>query len=212
MKLKKDLISKSLQTRLYALPCPIIGLTGGIATGKSSASEIFQELGFNVICADKLVKEVYKSSKTIEHLKANYSQALADDQVNFKILRELFFTDKNIQEDIEKLIYSQLPKMFISFFKEFKNPELVIYDVPLLFEKGLDHLVDLKLTIYAPREKQLQRLMKRDQISVQLANEILDKQLDIELKKAKSDFIIDNSQDILKIRENVLDFCTNMTC
>ena len=98
--MKKELTSKTPKTRLHNIPVPIIGLTGGIATGKSTVSDKLKALGHPVICADTLVKEIYKTSKTTDHLKKYYPQVLSGEKVDFKKLREKFFLDKTIQEDI----------------------------------------------------------------------------------------------------------------
>jgi len=192
--LKNEYISKTPEQRLYKITCPAIGLTGGIATGKSTVSKLLEEKGFPVICADKLVKEVYKSKKTLLHLSKYYPQVLHNEEVNFKQLRELFFGDKEIQSDVEQLIYSQMPEMFLKFYHRLNDPSVVIYDVPLLFEKGLDGLVDVKVTVYCSKEEQIKRLIKRDNITEELAQNIVSKQMPIDDKKSASDIVIDNSQ------------------
>ncbi len=188
-------IKRNSEDRLYNLPCPIIGLTGGIATGKSTVSEKLNSEGFAVICADALVKEVYKSEVTISHIKKYYPQVFTKESIDFKKLRELFFSDNNIQKDIEGLIYSQMPSAFIAAYHALKDPDVVIYDVPLLFEKGLHKLVDVKATVYCSQEEQVKRLIKRDSISEELANNIISKQMPIEEKRNSSDIVIDNSKE-----------------
>lgn len=195
--IKKQFITKDQSDRLYNLSVPVIGLTGGIATGKSTVSSKLREEGHPVICADSLVKEVYKSPETIDHLKDNYPNILNNQEVDFKELRKAFFSDEKTQKDIEQLIYKQLPSMFLKFYEELKasaEVSYIVYDVPLLFEKGLDKLVDQKFVVYCPREQQIQRLINRDHIDKELAEKILLKQMPIEEKKELADFIIDNSK------------------
>jgi len=181
------------ENRLYNIPCPIIGLTGGIATGKSSATKILEEMGINVICADKLVKNVYQSSKTQDYLTKNHPDVIEKDGINFKRLRELFFSDDTVKNAIETLIYSQMPDAFKLAFSKFKSPDFIVYDVPLLFEKGLDKLVDLKALVYAPKDIQIQRLIRRDSIDEQLARNIISKQIDIETKRGRCDVVLQNT-------------------
>ena len=191
--LKEEYISKTPEQRLYQIDCPAIGLTGGIATGKSTVSKQLEDKGFPVICADRLVKQVYKSEETLSHLSKYYPQVLNNNEVDFKQLRELFFGDKKIQQDVEQLIYSQMPEIFLKSYHDLNDPKVVIYDVPLLFEKGLDKLVDVKVTVYCPKEEQIKRLIKRDSISEELAENIISNQMPIDDKKEASDFVIDNS-------------------
>ncbi len=194
IKLKKNFVTLKQEKRLYQMPCPIVGLTGGIATGKSTVSKRLHELNFPIVDADVLVKEVYKSKESLEHLRKYYSQVVNEDNsINFKLLREYFFQDIQIQNDIESLIYRQLPDVFLKAYKELGSPKVLIYDVPLLFEKNLDSFIDFKAVVYCPRAKQMERLMERDGITKDLACKILSKQIDIEEKAKSADFVIDNS-------------------
>ncbi|EPZ49212.1 dephospho-CoA kinase [Bacteriovorax sp. BAL6_X] len=194
IKLKKEFITLKKDKRLYQMPCPVVGLTGGIATGKSTVSKILHEKGFPIIDADLLVKEVYKTQESLEHLQSYYPRVIeVDSTINFKLLREYFFQDIQIQNDIESLIYRQLPEAFLKAFKDLGSPKVVIYDVPLLFEKNLDSFIDHKVVVYCSRAKQVERLMARDGIEKDLACKILAKQIDIEEKAKLADTVIDNS-------------------
>ncbi|WP_412470348.1 MULTISPECIES: dephospho-CoA kinase [unclassified Halobacteriovorax] len=194
IKLKKEFITLKKDKRLYQMPCPVVGLTGGISTGKSTVSKILHDKGFPIIDADALVKEVYKTKESIDHLKKYYSRVVEEDNsINFKLLREYFFQDIQIQNDIESLIYRQLPEAFLKAFKDLGSPKVVIYDVPLLYEKNLDSFIDHKAVVYCPRAKQVERLMARDGIEKDLACKILAKQIDIEEKAKLADTVIDNS-------------------
>jgi dephospho-CoA kinase len=196
MKLKDQYIGKETQERLYQTEVPVIGLTGGIATGKSTVSKILQEKGFQIICADTLVKNVYKTSKTIDYLKQHHREVIDDkNEVDFKKLRELFFSSKTIQANIEQLIYSQMPDAFTKERDKLNNADVIFYDVPLLFEKSLDKLVDLKVVVYCSPQQQIERLMKRDGINKELAANILSKQMPIDEKKKLADIVIDNSEE-----------------
>lgn len=194
IKLKKEFITLKKDKRLYQMPCPVVGLTGGIATGKSTVSKFLRDKGFPIIDADALVKEVYKTQESLEHLQNYYPRVVEEDgTINFKLLREYFFQDIQIQNDIESLIYRQLPEAFLKAFKDLGSPKVVIYDVPLLFEKNLDSFIDHKAVVYCPRAKQVERLMARDGIEKDLACKILAKQIDIEEKAKLADTVIDNS-------------------
>ena len=194
VKLKKQHISLKKDKRLYKIPCPIVGLTGGIATGKSTVSKLLREKNLPILDADALVKEVYQSQESLSHLKKYYSQVVGEDNsINFKLLREYFFQDIQIQNDIEELIYGQLPDIFMKGYKALGSPKVLIYDVPLLFEKNLDTFIDYKVVVYCSRAKQVERLMARDGIEKDLACKILAKQDDIEEKAKSADLVVDNS-------------------
>lgn len=202
-KLKSKWITKSSADRLYQIPVPIIGLTGGIATGKSTVAEILRNLGLPVIDADRLVKNVYATDEAVQFVQTHFSSSVVDGKIDFKNLRAEVFSDHKKQEQIEQFIYSKLPGEFVKAFQAFKDPAFVFYDVPLLFEKKLDQKIDVSVCVYSPRTFQLDRLMKRDSIDAELANKILDKQMDIEEKKKRSDLYIENIKDQHELGVNV---------
>lgn len=196
MKLKSEFSSLTPETRLHGLNVPVIGLTGGIATGKSTVSELLRQRGLKVIDADQLVKTVYAQTETREFLAQHHPEVLRNGEIDFPLLREKAFSDNKTREALESFIYQRLPAVFREEVKKQGSPAVVIYDVPLLFEKNLASKVDLKVLVYALRESQLSRLMQRDGSSEELANKILDKQWDIEEKRKLADYVIVNDSHL----------------
>lgn len=206
-KLKPDLIKLSPLSRLYSSPRPIIGLTGGIATGKSTAARILISRGYQVIDADRLVKDIYKKKDTLNFIKGNYPSVWIQDSIDFPALHDLFFSDSLVKEQIENYIYQQLPVAFAeSLDKISADHNFIIYDVPLLFEKRLETKVDLTVVVYAPASLQRARLLGRDGHLDEMATKILSHQLDIEAKKQNSDFVINNSSSLLELAAEVDQF------
>ena len=199
MKLKEIFITKTSKERLYNISCPVIGLTGGIATGKSTVSNLFIENKIPVICADKLVKNIYKEKETILFIKELFPETICDENIDFKKLRTTAFSSKENKETIESFIYSKLPSAFNLEFSKLNTPDLLIYDVPLLFEKKMQNLFDLTVCVYAKREIQIERIIKRDQSSFELAEKILANQMPIDKKKELSDFCIKNNKGLDKL-------------
>lgn len=189
---KEDRERKVMSKRLYNCPKKIIGLTGGIATGKTTFTKILQDSGHDVICADKLVKDIYKKEESINFIKKNAPAAIEQEKIVFSKLRTIFFNDKNLKIKIENFVYGRLEQQFNLELEHIKS-DVLIYDVPLLFEKKLNTLVDASVLIYSPKNIQVQRLCKRDQISPELAQKIISSQIPIEQKKAESDLIINNT-------------------
>ena len=206
MRLKKKFTTLTKDTRLYGLEFPIIGLTGGIATGKSLASDYLSDRGYNVICADTLVKKIYSKKESISFIKKEFPESIKNQFIDFKKLRSLFFSSEEIKKKIEDFIYSQMPQQFELAVEKLNNPRYIFYDVPLLFEKKLETKVDLSICIYAPFDLQKERLLKRDQIDENLANEIIKSQIGIERKKELATFSIDNTKSKENFIEN-LDNC-----
>lgn len=205
LKLKQKYITLDSDTRLYGLSIPIIGLTGSIATGKSTVSNHLKKLGFPLIDADELVHKIYKDQSTITLVNSLSPQSIKDEEIHFPTLREAFFKDEFIQQKLENHIYARLPSEFEKAMKLFNAPSFVVYDVPLLFEKKLKPLIDVSVCVYCSEETQIQRLIARDKISQDLAKSILDKQISIEQKRKQSDHIINNNGDLDDISMKIQD-------
>ena len=192
MKLKKEYERLTSEQRLYQSDVPMIGLTGGIASGKSTVSRLLEAKGLTVVSADQLVKNIYKWPESIQFIKSNFPDCMTNEEINFKRLREKVFQDETTKKLIESFIYQRLPQAFHDELELKSNPQIIIYDVPLLFERGMGKVFDLVLLVYTPRSVQLERLKARDHISTELAEKMLSQQMDIEDKKSKSDFVINN--------------------
>jgi dephospho-CoA kinase len=206
MRLKVKWTKLSTDKRLHKLNVPIVGLTGGIATGKSTVAKILIEKGLPVINADLLVKEIYTLSETKNFIRTNYPDVMKGSEIDFRLLRERVFTAPAVKDEIEAFIYARMPAAFALAYQNLGQPSLVIYDVPLLFEKHLDVMVDMKVLVYAPAKIQKARLMERDNHEESMALTIMASQMDIEDKKAKSDFVIDNSGTLVELAEEVNQF------
>jgi dephospho-CoA kinase len=193
-KLKSIFAKLTPEKRIYQLDKPVIAITGGIATGKSSVSEILNSKGYKIIDADKLVKGIYQTQEALDFVKSNIPEAYSDGGINFKTLRELFFRSNEIKKRIEDFIYPNLKAAFLKEAASILNQDFYIYDVPLLFERGIDSKVDVVVVVYASRETQIHRVIERDHCSPELANKILDEQMDIEVKKTRANFIIKNQE------------------
>lgn len=205
--LKGQYIHLTPESRLSKLPVPIIGLTGGIATGKTTVSNYIRAQGYPLICADQMVKQIYQSKETQSFISGQFPQAISNGLIDFKKLRDVFFHSDEAQKQIEAYIYPRLSLEFQEEYKKLGNPSYVFYDVPLLFEKNMDSGVDIKILVYAPFELQLKRLLERDKNSEELAKQILSKQWPIDKKKSLSDFIIKNEgarEELPREIENIL--------
>lgn len=201
-KLSSKWITKDSSNRLYGIPVPIVGLTGGIATGKTTIAQLFREENIPVIDADKLVKGIYQKKESFDFITLHFLDAIIDNTIHFKTLRELAFKTPENQLKLESFIYAQMPLAFTEAYKSFGPHEFIVYDVPLLFEKGLHTKTDVSVCAYSPRSLQLVRLVKRDNISTDLAEVILTKQMDIEEKKKQSDLFIENTDGLDELKKH----------
>lgn len=189
----------------------VIGLTGSIATGKSQVSNYLKDKGIKVIDADLIAREVanYKSVKN--KIKREFGDDLyKDDKLDRKKLAEIIFARKIHREKLNSIMH---PEIYKKIKKESDSADgLVFIDIPLLFENedlnkkyGLD-FEEIWL-VYVDRERQIERLMKRDDISKEYAEEKINSQIPVEEKRKKSDVIIDNSgtleETFAQVEENL---------
>lgn len=197
-KLNKAQIKIQPKDRLYDLSIPIIGLTGSIATGKSTVSKFLTSKGVPLIDADYLVKEIYKTQECLDFIKNLCPESVTKNEIDFKILRKFFFDSQDIKLKIENYLYERLPVTFNSELAklDFSKFDFLVYDVPLLFEKNLQDKLDLTIVCYTPQKLQIKRLMKRDSLSHDQALKIINSQISIESKKKLADHVIDNSGNL----------------
>jgi dephospho-CoA kinase len=185
-------------------------LTGSIATGKSSVASIFNNFGFTIIDADKVAHQILdREYQKIENLFG--SQYITEKCVNRKLLGSLIFSDKEAKQKLESLlhplIYEEIEKHSLPL-EEKKQPYII--DIPLFFESNR-YPIKQSIVVYTPKEIQLQRLMQRDNSTQKEALLRINSQIDIEIKRKKATYLIDNSQDLNilqeecdKIREKIL--------
>lgn len=186
----------------------IIGLTGGIASGKTTVSNFFKEKGFLVFDADKIAKDISEQKEVVEEIILHFGKEILDEnlKIDRKKLKNIIFKDKKKLETLNKIIH---PKVY-SFYEDIKkdkNLKKVVFDVPLLFESGIDKLCDRVLLVVANREIKIDRIMKRDNISQELAEKIIDSQMSDEEKIKKADIVIENNEDIEKLLIKIERFC-----
>lgn len=180
-----------------------IYLTGGIATGKSTVAQIFRELGAEVIDADKIAHDVIKKGKSAYFKVLElFGKDILDSygEIDRKKLGNIVFANRELLRKLEEIIHPEVIREMMARVSEVRSDVLVI-EIPLIFEKGMN--LKPVVLVYAPRHLQKERLMKRDGISEEEAEQRLSAQMDIEEKKKLADYIIDNSGSIDETREQV---------
>ncbi|WP_409345349.1 dephospho-CoA kinase [Paenibacillus sp. MBLB4367] len=189
-----------------------IGLTGGIACGKSTVADMLVRRGAILIDADRLAREVVEAgSPVLDAVAARFGQdvLLPDGSLNRKRLGEIVFQDKAARKDLEAILHPEIRKrMFgrMASLQAEQPDKLVAVDVPLMFESGLEGHFDEIMVVYVPRDVQVQRLMERDGLSLEQAELRLAAQMPIEQKKSLADIVIDNRGSVEDTERQVDDF------
>lgn len=185
----------------------IIGLTGGIASGKSTVSTFFKDAGIPVIDTDQIARELLAKGTDVYHQVIQHFSAdilLTDQSINRKKLGQIIFANKGKRDELNHIIHPEVYKIVdveIERYKELEEP-LVIVDIPLLFETGYDAQCDATIVVYTNYENQLNRLVSRDQIDVEYAQMKIQAQMSLEAKKNKATYVIDNSLSILDTKRD----------
>ncbi len=176
-----------------------IGLTGGIASGKSTVSAYLVAMGAILIDADQIAREVVlPGSPALNKIQHIFGETVitAEGILNRKKLGELVFANESSRKQLEGILHPEIRTIMMQRMRlyEDENPErLVVVDVPLLYESNLASMFEMVLLVYVPREIQLDRLTRRDGLSRGQAEERLAAQMPIDQKAQLADLVIDNS-------------------
>lgn len=189
----------------------LIGLTGGIATGKSLVSEILRGLGAYIIDADKIAREVVEPEKPawLEIVDFFGKDIINKDKtIKRKRLGEIVFNDPVKKRKLEEIVHPRVIEEENRMVKEYlkiKPDGIVIIDAALLIEAGSHKRVDKLIVVYADKETQAKRLMERDGLSRTDAEKRIASQLPLDEKVKMADFVIDNSKGIEGTRRQTID-------
>jgi dephospho-CoA kinase len=196
LRLRKP-INREARSRKQML---VVGLTGGIASGKSTVSRMFVDEGVPVICADELARDAVRpGSAALEEIRRTFGeQVLAEDgSLDRAAMARLVFQDKARRKLLESIIHPRVAEEQQKKLQrlEYEGHRMAIIDVPLLYESGWEKAFDLVIVVYVPRDIQEQRLMERDGISLEDARARLNAQMAIPEKKKRADRVIDNTRN-----------------
>lgn len=184
----------------------IIGITGGIATGKSTFSNLLKTYGFKVVDADKISYEALTIDRNcIQKVVSMFNCQNEDGTINRQKLGEIIFNDQTCQKKLESIVHPYVINKIENEIKASKE-QYIFLDIPLLYEANLQYLCDCVIVVYANYTTQLERLKKRNNLTDTEAICRIQSQLDIEIKKQKANYIIDNNGDLenLKYQTNKL--------
>lgn len=173
----------------------IVGLTGGIGSGKSLATRYFSELGIEIIDADIIAREVVQlDSPALNHLTEHFGNEilLPSGELNRSALRERIFSNSDEKAWLENVLHPLILTTIQTRLTTIRSPYGILSS-PLLFETQQDQLVDSTLVIDCPEDEQRVRATERDQVSLEQVNQIMAAQLSRNDRCNKADTIINNS-------------------
>ena len=193
----------------------IIGLTGGIGSGKTTIAAYLKSLGIPVFIADDEAKKLMQSVAVLAEIKAVFGEAVFEKGVlNRQELAAIVFSNSNKLAQLNSIIHPAVKQQFEIWFDQYQSAPFVVYEAAILFESGSYQNCDYIITITAPLEDRIARVMQRDNSSKEQVLNRINVQWTDDQRVAKSDFVIDNSDlqnaksaigkilKILKIQQN----------
>ncbi|HBC4663273.1 TPA: dephospho-CoA kinase [Staphylococcus aureus] len=185
----------------------VIGLTGGIASGKSTVSELLSIFGFKVVDADKAAREaVKKGSKGLAQVREVFGDEAIDEngEMNRRYMGDLVFNHPEKRLELNAIIHPIVRDIMEEEKQEYlKQGYNVIMDIPLLFENELENTVDEVWVVYTSESIQMDRLMQRNNLSLEDAKARVYSQISIDKKSRMADHVIDNLGDKLELKQNL---------
>ena len=186
----------------------IVGLTGGISSGKSTVSSYLKQLKIPVIDADEVARKVVEpNSQGAREIRKTFGSDVfeEDGSLNRQKLGALIFSNAENRQKLDDLLQPLIKIMILDEIEEYrqKGETMIVLDLPLLFEKHYEKLCEEIIVVYVPRELQLERLMKRNQYTKQEALSRIDSQLSIEEKRKRATILFDNQGTIQQLYHQV---------
>lgn len=175
----------------------VIGITGGIASGKSTVSDYIKSKGYPVLDADIYARKVVEpgSEGLKEIVEAFGEDALNEDgTLNRQYVGSLIFNDKDKRDILNGITHPKIRQMMNDDRDFYLQTTHVFQDIPLLFENGLENQMDEIIVVYVERDVQIERLMARNELSESEAISRIESQMSLEDKKARATVVFDNTE------------------
>jgi dephospho-CoA kinase len=195
----------------------IYGLTGGIATGKSTVANMLRELGAYIIDADQVSRQVVEPNQLgAKRIQKHFGSELftIDGQLKRDKLAQIIFRDSKaryqLNDLLHPLIMKEMQRQTDEILKQVPDA-LIIWDIPLLFEENLTNFVQKVIVVYVPQEVQRVRLQSRNNLNQEEVESRIQSQLSIEEKKSLADYLIDNSGTVQQTKRQVVALWNHLT-
>jgi len=187
----------------------VIGITGGIASGKSTVVEFLSNNKYSIIDADKIARQVVEVGTVgLKQIEKTFGKSIIneDSTLNRRALRNIVFNDEieliKLNKITHPLIIEEIEKQ-IQYFRKCDNEKVVFLDCPLLFEMKLQYLTDKVWLVSTTLENQIARIIKRDNVEISEASKIISYQMPLNEKIEKSDIVIENNETKKELLEKI---------
>jgi dephospho-CoA kinase len=186
----------------------LVGLTGNIASGKSTVAQLLSERGATIVDADFLARRVVEpGTSALNQIAARWGSSVlrADGRLDRGTLRKIVFADPEQVKELNEIVHPEIAVLrdkLVAQARE-RGDRLVVCDIPLLFENHLTEEFNKIILVDSPRPLRLERLVKERGLSETEAMEMIAAQMPAELKRARADFVIDNAGSLNELEREV---------
>ena len=188
-----------------------IGITGSIGMGKSTVSSIFRNNNIKVWDADFEVHNLYKKGKEgYNSIISIYPELKDKVEINRKKVSNLLREKKIDLKLIEEIIHPLLIRSREEFIKKNKKDKLLIFDIPLLYETKAYIWLDYVINVFCSNKNHIERLKKRENFDIKKINYLISKQISVNQKNKKADYVINTDQDLKQVERQVINFIKTM--
>ena len=188
-----------------------IGITGSIGMGKSTVSSIFRNNNIKVWDADFEVHNLYKKGKEgYNSIISIYPELKDKVEINRKKVSNLLREKKIDLKLIEEIIHPLLIRSREEFIKKNKKDKFLIFDIPLLYETKAYIWLDYVINVFCSKKNQIERLKQRENFDIKKINYLISKQISVNQKNKKADYVINTDQDLKQVERQVINFIKTM--
>jgi dephospho-CoA kinase len=183
-----------------------IGLTGSIAMGKSEVARIVVGQGLPLFDADKEVHQLYDSEAGTKLLRPLIPEAIRDGKIDRNLLTQALMKDPDQLKQLEKIIHAEIAQRRQAFtvLSQDQHHPIIVFDIPLLFEKNLDKTVDVSIVVSTPEAEQRKRALARPGMTAAKLSMILGRQMPDHDKRKRANFIIENNGTLAQLAEQTI--------
>ena len=182
-----------------------IAIAGNIASGKSQVENILKKMGFTVYDSDCIAHEV------LDNIKEFYGyDVFTEGKIDRKKLGNLVFSNPDLRKKLEDITHPKIKSVILEIFEKHKSDKLIFISVPLLYEAGFEDIFDKVLFVSVDNELQLERLMKRNNLTKDEALLRISAQIPQEEKISKSDYVIENNSSLSALNVQINKFIENI--
>ncbi|MDG2172692.1 MAG: dephospho-CoA kinase [Flavobacteriaceae bacterium] len=170
-----------------------VAVTGGIGTGKTTVSKLFEKIGIPVFNSDEIAKELMHNDKQLqaEIIKAFGDESYINNELNRAYLSDVVFNDEALLDKINSIVHPYVAKEFNQWLLNQKS-DYILYESAIIFENNSEDIFDKIICVIAPEEDVISRVMKRNNFSRNKVVSIINNQLPDQIKRKKSDYIVEN--------------------